>query len=169
MLKYLVLFVKEKIMISEELIKYFSKYNLQNRIIELPTSTATVELAAKSLNCTNGEIAKSLTFKLDDKIIMILMAGDYKIDNSKYKKEFNKKAKMLSVDEVKQYIGYNVGGVCPFNINDNIDVFLDNSLKKYEIVYPACGTSNSAVKLHINELEETSKAIKWIDVTKQIV
>lgn len=146
--------------------KHLEKYNLEQRIIEFPVSTATVYEAALALNCTEGEIAKSLAFFVNDKPILIIVAGDKKIDNSKYKHTFNVKAKMIPFEQVGEIIGHSAGGVCPFGINDNINVYLDESLKQYTIVYPACGSHNSAVKLSILELEKTSNYITWVDVCK---
>lgn len=147
--------------------KHLEKNNLADRIIEFNTSTATVALAAKALGVSDGEIAKSMSFIVNDNPILVIVAGDKKIDNHKYKDEFKVKAKMISFDDVEEYIGHKAGGVCPFGINDNVRVYLDLSLKKYEYVYPACGTSNTAVKLLINELEKASKYIKWVDVCKE--
>lgn len=146
--------------------KHLEKYNLDSKIIVLKESSATVKDAALALNCEEKMIAKSLTFKLNDQVIMILAAGDAKIDNSKYKAEFKEKAKMLTPDEVDKLIGHSIGGVCPFGINENVLVYLDESLKRFEIVYPACGTANSAVKLRIEELEQASNYQKWINVCK---
>jgi prolyl-tRNA editing enzyme YbaK/EbsC (Cys-tRNA(Pro) deacylase) len=147
--------------------KHLEENNLDDRIIEFNTSTATVALAAKALGVSDGEIAKSMSFIVNDNPILVIVAGDKKIDNHKYKDEFKVKAKMISFDDVETLIGHKAGGVCPFGINDNVRVYLDLSLKKYEYVYPACGTSNTAVKLLINELEKASKYIKWIDVCKE--
>lgn len=146
---------------------YLKKYHLEGRIMEFTTSSATVQQAAIALNCTEGEIAKTLSFLVEEKPILIVVAGDKKIDNSKYKGEFHKKAKMIPFDQVEGFIGHKVGGVCPFGIKDNVDVYLDESLKKYETIYPACGSSNSAVKLSIPELEQASNYKKWIDVCKE--
>ena len=146
--------------------KHLKEYNLDDRIIEFPISTATVLEAANALKCTEGEIAKSLAFLLEDNPILIIAAGDKKIDNSKYKQTFHIKAKMIPFDKVEKLIGHAAGGVCPFGINDNINVYLDESLKQYTIVYPACGTPNSAVKLSILELEKASNYISWVDVCK---
>lgn len=146
--------------------KHLEQYNLDNRVIEFPVSTATVYEAALALNCTEGEIAKSLGFLINDKPILVIAAGDKKIDNSKYKTIFNVKAKMIPFDEVGNIVGHSAGGVCPFGINDGVNVYLDESLKKYEYVYPACGSHNSAVKLTISELELTSNYISWVDVCK---
>ena len=147
--------------------KHLEENNLDDRIIEFNTSTATVALAAKALGVSDGEIAKSMSFIVNDNPILVIVAGDKKIDNHKYKDEFKVKAKMISFDDVETLIGHKAGGVCPFGINDNVRVQLDLSLKKYEYVYPACGTSNTAVKLLINELEKASKYIKWVDVCKE--
>ena len=147
--------------------QHLEQYNLEDRIIEFSSSTATVALAAEQVGVTEGEIAKSMSFIVNDNPILVIVAGDKKIDNHKYKDEFKVKAKMISFDDVETLIGHKAGGVCPFGINDNVRVYLDLSLKKYEYVYPACGTSNTAVKLLINELEKASKYIKWVDVCKE--
>lgn len=146
---------------------YFKNYEIDNRILEFDVSSATVELAAKALGCEPAHIAKSLSFDLNGDTILIIAAGDMKIDNAKYKQEFNTKAKMLKFEEVEPRVGHAVGGVCPFAINDDVKVYLDESLKQFEYVYPACGSSNSAIKLTINELEKYSNCIKWVDVTKK--
>ncbi|MBQ3142256.1 MAG: YbaK/EbsC family protein [Bacilli bacterium] len=147
---------------------YLKKYNKEAEIIEFNESTATVEEAARTLNVTNGEIAKTLSFSLTDKYILIVTAGDYKIDNKKYKEKFGQKAQMISREEVEKIIGHDVGGVCPFGINEGIEVYLDESLKKYDYIYPACGTSNSAIKLTVEELYNISNATEFIDVCKVI-
>lgn len=148
--------------------EHLKKYGLDNKIMEFPVSSATVQEAAIALNCKKQEIAKTLSFTIDDNPILIVTAGDQKIDNSKFKAEFHTKAKMIPFDEVEPKIGHGVGGVCPFGINDNVKVYLDTSLKRFQTVYPACGTSNSAIKLTISELEKASNYIKWIDVCKNI-
>lgn len=150
----------------EKVKEYFKKFNMENRIQEFEESSATVELAAKAAKCESERIAKTLSFKLEDKPILIVIAGDARVDNSKYKAQFGKKAKMLTQDEVLNLIGHPVGGVCPFAINEGVDVYLDKSLKRFESVYPACGSSNSAIKLSIEELEKYSNYISWIDVCK---
>ena len=150
----------------EKVREYFKKYNIEDRIQEFEESSATVELAAKALKCEPAKIAKTLSFKIDDKSILIVVAGDAKIDNSKYKAQFNKKAKMLTYEEVLELIGHPVGGVCPFAINDGVEVYLDKSLKRFKTVYPACGSSNSAIELSIEELEKYSNYISWVDVCK---
>ena len=145
---------------------YLKQFNLDNKILEFNTSSATVELAAETLNCEPGRIAKTMSFLVNDKPILIVLAGDIKIDNSKYKAEFHTKAKMIPYENVENVIGHAAGGVCPFGINDGIEVYLDESLKKYETVFPACGSSNSAIELTIKQLEETSKYLKWINIGK---
>ena len=147
--------------------KHLEKYNLETRIIKFEESTATVALAAEALGVTEGEIAKSMSFIVNDNPILVIVAGDKKIDNHKFKEEFKVKAKMIPFDQVEEYIGHAAGGVCPFGINDNVFVFLDISLKQYEYIYPACGTSNTAVKLLISELEKASRFNKWVDVCKE--
>lgn len=137
-----------------------------DRIMEFPVSSATVKEAALAVGATEGEIAKTLSFLVDEQPILILAAGDVKIDNSKYKAEFHAKARMLPFEAVEELIGHAVGGVCPFGIRENVKVYLDVSLKQYEIVYPACGSANSAVRLSIGELEKTSGYLKWVDVCK---
>ena len=148
--------------------EYLEKYGLENRIMEFDVSSATVKEAAKAINCKEGEIVKTLSFIVNDIPILIAVAGDSKIDNSKFKAEFKTKAKMIPFDNVEELIGHGVGGVCPFGINENIEIYLDNSLKRFSIVYPACGSSNSAVKLNLDELETASNCKKWIDVCKSI-
>lgn len=146
--------------------EYFSKFNKEKDILEFNESSATVSEAAKRLNCNEKLIAKTLSFMVENKPILIVLAGNVKIDNSKFKEVFNTKAKMLTPIEVKEMIGHEVGGVCPFAINDGVDVYLDESLKKYEYVYPACGSDNSAIKLSISELEKYSNYKSYIDVGK---
>ena len=150
----------------EKVSNYLKSQNLSDRILVFDSSSATVELAAQAVGCKPERIAKSLTFLVNEKPIMIVTAGDAKIDNSKFKAQFQTKAKMLSPDEVQTLVGHTVGGVCPFAVNDGVLVFLDNSLKRFDFVYPACGSSNSAVKLSIEELEKHSNFVSWIDVCK---
>lgn len=142
------------------------KFGFGDRVQFFEQSSATVELAAQALGCEPAHIAKSLTFMVNDKPIMILAAGDVKIDNPKYKARFGVKAKMLTAEQVSELIGHEVGGVCPFGVNDGVEVYLDESLKRFDCVYPACGSSNSAVKLTIGELEECSGFTEWVDVSK---
>lgn len=146
--------------------KYLQQYGLEDRIMEFDVSSATVEEAANAINCKKEEIVKTLSFIVGNKPILIAAAGDSKIDNRKFKEEFHTKAKMIPFENVEELTGHAVGGVCPFGINDNVDVYLDNSLKRFKIIYPACGSSNSAVKLTLDELEKTSNHKKWIDVCK---
>jgi len=145
---------------------YFRKYNMEDRILEFAESSATVELAAHAVGCEPARIAKTLSFWVEEQPILIITAGDAKIDNPKYRAQFVKKAKMLSFDEVESVIGHGVGGVCPFAINEGIDVYLDESLKRFEVVYPACGSSNSAIGLTIPELEQYSGYKAWVNVCK---
>lgn len=133
---------------------------------EFPVSSATVELAALALGVEGARIAKTLSFKKDDSCILILAAGDARIDNRKFKDKFHMKAKMPSPDEVLKLVGHPVGGVCPFGINDGIDVYLDESLKRFTTVFPAVGSENSAIELNLDELFKYSNAIEWIDVCK---
>lgn len=146
--------------------EYLKKYSLDDRIMEFPISSATVREAARALNCREEEIAKTLGFIVNDVPIVIVVAGNKKIDNSKYKKVFQTKAKMVPFNDVETILGHEVGGVCPFGLNDGVLVYLDISLKNFDYVYPACGSHNGAIKLTINELEETSNYVKWIDVCK---
>ena len=145
---------------------YFRNYNMEDRILEFDVSSATVELAAQAVGCEPARIAKSLSFLVDDHAIIIVTAGDAKIDNPKYKAQFAKKAKMLSPEEVITFIGHAVGGVCPFGINEGVEVYLDESMKRFETVFPACGSSNSAIELTLSELEQYSGYKAWIDVCK---
>ena len=145
---------------------YLKKWNADGRVLEFEVSSATVELAAQALHCEGKRIAKTLSFDLGDRCILIVTAGDAKIDNAKYKAKFGKKAKMLPAIEVEEKIGHAVGGVCPFAVNENISVFLDESLKRFDTVFPACGSSNSAIEVNMEELEEYSGACEWVDVFK---
>lgn len=147
---------------------YLSKFGMENQIMEFDVSSATVALAAIAVGCEEHEIAKSLSFIVDEKPILIIVAGDAKVDNAKYKAEFHTKAKMIPFDDVESMIGHAAGGVCPFGVNDGVKIYLDASLKKCETVYPACGTSNSAIKLTPEELERITELEKWVDVCKEI-
>ena len=155
-------------MSSEKAKQHLEKFGFGDKIQFFDQSSATVELAALALGCEPARIAKSLTFTANDKPVMILAAGDVKIDNAKYKAFFGTKAKMLTAEQVSELIGHEVGGVCPFGINDGVEVYLDESLKRFDHVYPACGSGNSAVKLTIGELESCSGYKSWIDVTKSV-
>ena len=152
----------------EKVREYFKRFGMADRIIEFSESSATVHDAAKAAGCSEGEIAKSLSFTVAETPILIIAAGDVKIDNAKYRAQFFTKAKMLPFESVEEIIGHAVGGVCPFAVNDGVEVYLDESLKRFDMVYPACGSSNSAIKLTIPELEETSSFKKWVDVCKKI-
>ena len=146
--------------------EYFAEYGMADRVQEFEVSSATVELAAEALHCEPCRIAKTLSFKLKSGPILIVTAGDAKIDNQKYKMCFGEKAKMLKYDETIKLIGHNVGGVCPFAINPGVTVYLDESLKRFDTVFPACGSSNSAIELTLDELEKYSSFDAWIDVCK---
>ena len=145
---------------------YFRQFGMEDRGREFDVSSATVELAALALGVEGARIAKTLSFKKDDSCILILAAGDARIDNHKFKDKFHMKAKMLAPEEVLSIVGHPVGGVCPFGINDGIDVYLDESLKRFETVFPAVGSANSAIELDLDELYKYSNAIEWIDVCK---
>ena len=145
---------------------YLQQYGIEDRIRELTTSSATVALAAQALGCAPQRIAKTLSFLVEEKAILIVTAGDMKIDNGKYKKQFGTKAKMLSPDQVTELIGHAVGGVCPFGVKEGVRVYLDESLKRFETVFPACGSGNSAIELTIPELEKYSGFESWVDVCK---
>ncbi len=153
-------------MAIEKVKEYFKQYGIVDRVQEFTVSSATVELAAQALNCEPCRIAKTLSFMADGHAVLIVTAGDTKIDNHKYKVQFGAKAKMLTPDEVETLTGHAVGGVCPFGINEGVAVYLDNSLKRFETVFPACGSGNSAIELSIEELEKYSGYTAWIDVCK---
>ena len=150
----------------EKVRKYFSSLGIENRILEFDVSSATVELAAKALNTEGKRIAKTLSFLVGERAVLVVAAGDAKIDNKKYKAFFHTKAKMLSPEQVTELIGHAVGGVCPFAVKSGVDVYLDESLRRFETVFPACGSSNSAVELTIPELEKYSGFKEWVDVCK---
>ena len=145
---------------------HLRRYGLEDRIIELAESSATVELAAAALHCEPEHIAKTLSFVQGEGALLILAAGNARIDNGKFKARFGMKAKMLPAEKVEALIGHAVGGVCPFAVNPQVTVYLDASLKKFETVFPACGSANSAIELTIPELEQFSQFKEWIDVTK---
>ena len=144
----------------------FERWGIAERILEFDVSSATVELAARAIGCEPQRIAKTLSFMVDGKAVLIVAAGDAKIDNPKYKARFGTKAKMLAPDEVTRLTGYDVGGVCPFAAGDGVSVWLDESLKRFETVFPACGSSSSAVELTVGELERYSDCRGWVDVCK---
>jgi len=147
---------------------YFKNAGLIDRVQEFSVSSATVELAAIALNCEPDKIAKSLTFYGKENPIMIVISGNSRIDNHKFKERFEIKASMLKHEDVENLVGHNVGGVCPFCVKENVEVFLDVSLKKYDYVFPACGSDNSAVKLSCDELEKHSNCVEWVDVCKDL-
>lgn len=150
----------------EKVREYFRICGIEDRVMEFDVSSATVELAAAALGCEPCRIAKTLSFMAGDRAVLIVAAGDVKIDNSKYKAFFGTKAKMLTPDEAVTLIGHAVGGVCPFGVNEGVDIYLDESLKRFETVFPACGSANSAIELTIPELEKYSGYKSWADVCK---
>ena len=145
---------------------HLKKHGLDERIIELSVSSATVALAAEALGCEPAHIAKTLSFEHGDGAILILAAGDARIDNPKFKAQFGVKARMLSAEKVEPLIGHAIGGVCPFGINPGVPVYLDESLRAFDIVYPAAGNSASGVRLTVDELERASEAVGWVNVCK---
>lgn len=150
----------------ESVKEYFKQFEMENKILEFNQSSATVELAAQALNVEPERIAKTLSFKNEDSAILIVTAGDTKIDNKKFKSEFGFKAKMLKAEEVLQFTGHAIGGVCPFGGTSNLNIYLDESMKRFDKVYPACGSANSAIELTCDELEKYSNSVKWIDICK---
>ena len=153
-------------MAIEKVKEYFDKFGIADRVQEFEVSSATVELAAQALGCEPCRISKTLSFMVDGSPKLIVTAGDRKIDNPKYKAQFCTKAKMLTPDEAVELIGHAVGGVCPFAVKDGVTVYLDVSLKRFDTVFPACGSSNSAIELTIDELEKYSAFSSWVDVCK---
>ncbi len=153
-------------MAIQEVREYFKQFDLDDKILEFDVSSATVELAAQALNCEPQRIAKTLSFKVGDSCVLVVAAGDAKIDNAKFKAVFKTKAKMLTPKEVPELTGHPVGGVCPFAVKDGVKVYLDISLKRFTTVFPACGSANSAIELTPGELEKYSNSLGWIDVCK---
>lgn len=153
-------------MAIERVKAYFKQWDMADRIMEFEVSSATVELAAQAVGCEPKRIGKTLSFMVAEKPILIVVAGDAKVDNAKYKAEFSTKAKMLTPDEAVSLIGHAVGGVCPFGIKEGVTVYLDESLKRFDTVFPACGSGNSAIELTIPELEKYSCFTSWVDVCK---
>ncbi len=145
---------------------YFAQYGMEDRVLEFPVSSATVELAAQALNCAPCRIAKTLSFMVNGAPMLIVCAGDAKIDNHRYKEQFGAKAKMLTPAEAETLVGHAVGGVCPFAVAEGVKVYLDVSLKRFETFFPACGSSNSAIELTIPELEKYSCFAAWVNVCK---
>ncbi|WMC92569.1 YbaK/EbsC family protein [Kineothrix sp. MB12-C1] len=150
----------------ERVKSYFKQYGIEDRILEFAVSSETVELAALAVGCEPKQITKTMSFLIDGRPILVATAGDAKISNPKYKEKFHTKAKMISFEQVELLIGHDVGGVCPFAINEGVDVYLDISLKRFETVFPAAGSGNSAIELTVEELEKHSHAKEWIDVCK---
>ena len=153
-------------MAIEKVKEYFKQFGMENRILEFATSSATVELAAQAVGCEPARIAKTLSFMVNGSPVLVVAAGDTRIDNPKFKAQFASKAKMLSAEEAETLVGHAVGGVCPFAVNEGVAVYLDESLKRFETVFPACGSSNSAIELTPEELERYSNAIAWVNVCK---
>lgn len=146
--------------------EYLKKYGKDEEIVEFDESSATVAEAAQAIGCGEADIAKTLSFIVDGNPILIVMAGDRRCDNHKYKEFFHEKAHMIPREDLVELVGHEAGGVCPFGVNEGVTIYLDESLKEHEFVYPACGSCNSAIKLSISELEELSQFNKWIDITK---
>ncbi len=155
-------------MSTEKAEKHLEKYSLADRVMKFTVSSATVSLAAQALKTEEERIAKSLSFLTPDGPILVVMAGDTKVDNGKFKAAFNTKAKMIPFDTVEEITGYAAGGVCPFGVNAGVRVYIDESVKRFDIVYPAAGTAQSAVKLTPEELYLASEALAWVDVSRII-
>lgn len=153
-------------MAIDKVTEYFKSFGMDNKILQFDVSSATVALAAEALGCEPERIAKTLCFKKDDGCVLIVAAGDAKVDNSKFKSFFGFKAKMPSGDEVEELCGHAIGGVCPFAVKEGVEVFLDVSLNRFDTVFPACGSSNSAIELTVEQLKEYSKCNTVIDVCK---
>ncbi len=153
-------------MAIERVRAYLKAFGAEDRILEFPVSSATVALAAEALGCEPARIAKTLSFLSGESCILVVAAGDAKVDNAKFKACFSMKAKMLSPEDAERLVGHAVGGVCPFAVNEGIPVYLDESLRRFQTVYPACGSSNSAIELTLDELERFSGAQAWVDVCK---
>ena len=145
---------------------YLASKGLEDRIMEFEESSATVELAARLVGCEPSRIAKTLSFHVGDRVALVLFAGDARVDNRKFKDTFHSKAKMLAASEAEELIGHGVGGVCPFGVNEGCDVYLDESLRRFDVVYPAAGNAASAVRLTLDELEEACSPCAWVDVAK---
>ncbi len=152
----------------ERVREYLKGYGMGDRVLELPESTATVALAAAALGCEEARIAKTMAFDVQGEAVLVVAAGDRKIDNAKFKKAFSVKARMLPPCEVEARVGHAVGGVCPFALREGVRVFLDESLRRFDTVYPACGSDTSAIRMTLKELEETGRAEKWVDVCREL-
>jgi len=150
-----------------KVIEFFSDYDINNRILEFDVSSATVSDAALALKCEEKQIAKTLAFRRDSSALLVVTAGDAKIDNAKFKSTFGMKARMLNAEETLEKTGHAVGGVCPFALPTSAIVYLDESLKRFPMVFPACGSSNSAIELSIEELIKYSSSEGWVDVCKE--
>lgn len=146
--------------------EYLKQWEADSRILEFPVSSATVELAAEAAGCEPARIAKTLSFLVDGHAVLVVTAGDMKVDNAKYKNYFHTKAKMLSAEQVTEMIGHAVGGVCPFGVKEGVEIYLDESLKRFETVFPAAGSSSSAIEVTMEELEKFSGKAAWVDVCK---
>lgn len=153
-------------MAIEEVKAFFRAHGMEDRVLEFEVSSATVELAAEAVHCEPCRIAKTLSFMVDRAPILVVTAGDARIDNRKYKAQFKTKAKMLTPEQAESLVGHAVGGVCPFAIKDGVSVYLDESLKRFDTVFPACGSASSAIELTLPELEKYSSAAAWVDVCK---
>ena len=153
-------------MAVEKVREYLKEYYMEDRILEFDVSSATVELVAQAVGCEPERIAKTMSFLVNEEVILIVTAGDVKIDNKKYKQHFHAKAKMIPFEEVEEYTGHAPGGVCPFAVREGVRAYLDESLKRFETVYPAAGSANSAVRLTPQELEQCIENVMWIDVCK---
>ena len=151
----------------EKVRDYFKGFDMEDKVLEFEVSSATVQLAAIALGTEEARIAKTMSFKKDDGCILVITAGDVKIDNAKYRHTFGLKAKMLTPDEVIELVGHAIGGVCPFAVNEGvIGIYIDESVKRFETIFPACGSSNSAIELTPDELFKYSNADAWVDVCK---
>ena len=145
---------------------YLAQFGLEDRIMEFDQSSATVELAAQLVGCEPARIAKTLSFHVGDRVALVIFAGDARVANPKFKAQFHTKAKMLDASEAEELIGHAVGGVCPFGVNDCCDIYLDESLRRFEVVYPAAGNATSTVRLTLEELEQLCQPCTWVDVSK---
>lgn len=153
-------------MAIEKVKKYLESVNALDRLMIFEESTATVDLAAAAIGCESGNIAKTISLLVENKPILILLAGDVKIDNHKFKEIFKIRPKMIPAEKVEEYVGHAVGGTCPFAVNDGVPIYLDESLKRFETVYPAAGNEHSCVRLKLDELEKYIKSAGWVDVSK---
>lgn len=151
-------------MAIERVKAYFRTLGIEDRILEFDVSCATVEDAAKALNCERGRVAKTLSFHVGQRVVLVVASGDTRVDNAKYKAVFGRRPRMLASAEAESLIGHAVGGICPFAVNEGVEIYLDQSLKRFDSVFPACGSSNSLIELSIQELEQYSNSLGWIDV-----